>query len=414
MRLRKGSVLCMKNEKRWIRTRHRVIEFIFRPILAALCKALYRIDIQKFPRAKERAYIILSNHQTDFDQFFVTCAFRKPIYYVAMEDIFSLGFLSKIISWAVAPIPIQKGVSDIRAALNCIAIARQGGSIAVFPEGNRTYSGKTCYIKPSVASLVRSSGLPLAIFRIENGYGVKPRWADRARGGSMRAGVTRVIEPEEIKAMSNDELYRLIVSALDVNECETAGQYPSPYSAEYIERVLYVCPDCGLTQFESHGETFFCRKCAKTYRYGSDKRLSAAKGLPPFPHLAAWYDFQEEYIRRLDLTPYLSQPAYRETASLSEVIVFKKKMPILKGAVISLYGDRLEINLRDRTMCLPFEEIKGMACIANHKLNIFHKDRIYQLRGNPGFNALKYCNFYYHAKYIKENHADGVFQFLGL
>lgn len=404
----------MADKNSWIKTRHKVVIFLSRPLLAMVCKALYHIHIDSFPDAKKRAYIILANHQTDFDQFFVTCAFKKPIYYVAMEDIFSLGFVSKIISYLVAPIPIQKGVSDIRAALNCISIARQGGSIAVFPEGNRTYSGKTCYIKPSIVPLVKSSGLPLALFKIEGGYGVKPRWAGHTRGGQMRAGVSRIIEPEEIKAMSNDGLYNLIVSELQTNECEAPGLFPSARSAEYIERVLYVCPDCGLTEFQSRGETFSCLKCRKSFRYGSDKRLSASIGMSPFAHLAEWYDYQESFIRRLDLSAYLSEPAYREKANLFEVVVFKKKILLQSDAEVSLYGDRLEIDMPEKNMVLPFDEIKAMACIADHKLNIFHENRIYQLRGKAGFNALKYCNFFYHAKFVKETHKDGEFQFLGL
>ena len=50
---------------------------------------------------------------TGTGQFFVGMSFLRPIYYVATEDIFSMGFLSKLIRFLVAPIPIKKQTTDI-------------------------------------------------------------------------------------------------------------------------------------------------------------------------------------------------------------------------------------------------------------------------------------------------------------
>lgn len=402
-----------KKKKLWMRNRHRVVTAVFRPFLALAARLLYNIKIDRFQEQGNRNWLILSNHQTDFDQFFVGLAFKKPVYYVAMEDLFSKGFLSKVITWLVAPIPILKATNDVRAVMTCIRLAREGGTVALFPEGNRTYSGRTCYIKPSVAALAQKMGLPIAIFRIEGGYGVKPRWADSARRGQMKAGVRRVIEPEEYKGMTKDELYELICRELWVDEARDDGLYPSKKSAEALERVLYVCPECGLSEFESEGETFACKKCGQKHRYSPDKHLEAIGGKTKFPYVAQWYDYQEAFIRKLDLSPYLDAPMYCDRARLSEVIVYDRKRALDKDAAIRLYGDRLEIEGK-APMCLPYADIQAMACIAGHKLNVFYQDKIYQFKGGKRFNALKYCNIYYHAKFIKEGKPDGEFQFLGL
>ena len=403
-----------KKRKPWVRPRHKVISVLARPIVALIAALKYHAKIDRFSQEDGRNWLVLSNHQTDFDQFFVGLAFHGPVYYVAMEDLFSNGFISKVIQYLVAPIPFKKASADLRAVMNCIRLARQGGTIALFPEGNRTYSGKTCYINPSVASLAKKMGLPIAIFRIEGGYGVKPRWAYKARGGQMRAGVRRVIEPEEYKNLTKDELYDLICRELWVDETLDKGLYPSAAAAEGLERVLYVCPDCGLSSFETHGDLLTCQHCGKQHRYLPDKRLEALTGETLFPYVADWYDYQESFIRRLDLSPYRDTPLYRDTANLSEVIVYDRKRPLRSGASIALYGDRLEIGTGEDKMVLSFDEVQAMACIADHKLNIFYHDSIYQLRGDICFNALKYCNIYYHAKYEKEEHQDGEFQFLGL
>ena len=99
--------------------------------------------------------LILSNHQTAFDQFFVGMSFKKAVYFLASEDIFSNGWISSVIRWLVAPIPIKKQTTDVSAVMNCIRVAKEGGTIALAPEGNRTYDGRTVNINPAIAKLAK-------------------------------------------------------------------------------------------------------------------------------------------------------------------------------------------------------------------------------------------------------------------
>ena len=154
-------------KKKWIKLRHRIFKSILWLTLGTYTRLKYSIKIDKLKDSGKRNYFILSNHQTAGDQFFVGMAFKKHLYYVATEDLFSNGFVSKIIKYLVAPIPIKKSTNDVNAVMNCMRVAREGGSVALFPEGNRTYSGKTEYIKPSVAQLAKALKLPIAFFRIE-------------------------------------------------------------------------------------------------------------------------------------------------------------------------------------------------------------------------------------------------------
>ena len=176
-----------------MRPRHRIVRNIAYAVLYDYTKHRYGIDIERFAAQGERSYLILMNHQTAFDQFFVGMAFKGPVYYVASEDLFSNGFISSLLRWAVAPIPIKKQTSDISAVKNCIRVAKEGGTIAIAPEGNRTYSGRTGYMNPAIAALAKLIKLPIACLRIEGGYGVHPRWSDAVRRGHMRARVSRVI-----------------------------------------------------------------------------------------------------------------------------------------------------------------------------------------------------------------------------
>ena len=108
-----------KKKKKWVLARHRVVKFFLRWIFAIVCRVRYRVSLPAFKEQKGRQFLILMNHQTPFDQFFVSVVFKMPIYFVGTEDIFSLGFLSKALKFLVAPIPIKKQTADMAAVMNC-------------------------------------------------------------------------------------------------------------------------------------------------------------------------------------------------------------------------------------------------------------------------------------------------------
>ena len=394
-----------QKKKPWMRRHHRAVRDIAYAVLHRYTVRRYGIDIEKFSAQGDRAYLILMNHQTAFDQFFVGMTFKGPVYYVAREDLFSNGFISTLLRWAVAPIPIKKQTSDISAVKNCIRVAKEGGTIAIAPEGNRTYSGRTGYMNPAIAALAKLIKLPIAFLRIEGGYGVHPRWSDAVRKGHMRCYVSRVMEPEEFKSMSKQELHELIERELYADEGKADAEFDSDVRAEFLERAMYVCPWCGLSEFESRGNYIECKKCRRRVEYGKDKRLRGQGFDFPFEFVTGWYDYQEDFINRLDTGLYLDEPMYRDRAALYEVIVYKRKRRLKKDAELCLYGDRLVI---DGTSC-PFADITGISVLGRNKLNVYMGDKLWQLKGGKRFNALKYVNIYYRSKNQGRGDKDGKF-----
>lgn len=400
-------------DKQWIKPRHRVVRNLVFAVLAPYTRLKYGVRPERFTAQGERPYLILYNHQTPFDQFFVGMSFRGAVYYLATEDIFSLGWVSSVLRCLVAPIPIKKQTTDIAAVRACLRVAREGGTIALAPEGNRTYSGRTEYINPAIASLAKKLGLPIALYRIEGGYGVQPRWSDKVRRGKMRAYVARVIEPTEYAAMTPAELLNEIKTGLYVDEAAPGGEYRSRHRAEYMERAVYVCPNCGLSRFESRGNFTECTTCHAQIEYGADKRLRGVGFDFPFEYFAQWYDYQSDFVRALDLAEYSDTPMFTDSARLSEVEVYKRKHTLRKAAALALYGDRVVIDEgTSRELVFEFAAVTAMSVLGRNKLNIYHAGRVYQIKGDKHFNALKYVNIYYCHKNISKGDDHG--KFLGL
>lgn len=403
----------MAKRKKWTKPYHGIIQAIAKYVLWPVCILKYGIKIEKFKEQEKRPYLILYNHQTAFDQFFMGISFRGPVYYVATEDIFSMGWISSLLRFVVAPIPIKKQATDVGAVMNCLKVAREGGTICIAPEGNRTYSGRTEYINPAIVPLARKIGVPIALYKIEGGYGVHPRWSDKTRKGKMRSYVSEVIMPEEYSAMTDDELIGRIREGLFVDEAKAEGIFESDFRAEYMERAVYVCPFCGLSEFESHGNEAECKKCKRKISYGEDKRISGIGFDFPFEFFGRWYDYQSDFINSLDLSEYTETPLFTDDTEIKEVIVRKNKIPFRKSASVSLYGDKITVDEgKENEWIIPFEELSAVSVLGKNKLNIYHGKRVFQFTGSKRFNALKYVNIFYRWKNIKEGNPDG--KFLGL
>ena len=406
--------------KKWTSRRHRIIMELLRYPMKLYCRLKYGYTYKRFTDTS-RPYLVLYNHQTGFDQFFVGLGFSNPLYYVASEDIFSIGWLANVIRFLVNPIPIKKGTNDMRAVLTCRRVAREGGSIAIAPEGNRTYSGATEDIRPSIAQMVRFLGLPVAFFVLRGGYGVLPRWADKVRRGHIHGEVTRVLEPSEAAAMSDEELYRLICDELWVDERENTETNPSAHVAEGLERVIYYCPSCdGFASFSSKGDTLVCRQCGMSVRYGADRRFHSDSAVLPYESVKDWYDAQKARVSATDFLEWGDRPIFEDCASLSLVVEYKRKQLMIGRGNVRLYSDRLCIVDSEsavETVTFPLSEVRALSCIGKNKCNVFCNNKIYQLKGDVGFNALKYVNVYYHIKNHEKdgdkNNAERI-EFLGL
>lgn len=399
-------------------------KIFFRPI-AFISRLLYGIEAQ--PCKDERQMLILFNHQTVFDQFFPVMVFKRVLYFVATEDIMSIGFISRVLHWLVAPIPIRKQTTDLKAVRTILSVAKEGGSIAMAPEGNRTYSGITCSINSAVAKLAKALKLPVALIRIEGGYGVQPRWSDKVRKGKMKAYVSKIIEPGELQTYSDAELHKIISDELYVDEANAspaqgetnAPLYTGPALAEYLERAVYYCPDCGLSAFKSSGDIVSCLNCGQRVRYLPSKELKGVDKVFPYRFVAEWLKAQNKFVSSLNPESMTEKPAFTDRVMLSEVVLYDRKIRIAKNPELRLFGDRMEVSFAGlktaakERMLFCFDQLSAVTVLGRNKLNIYTKDKVYQCKGAASFNALKYLNFYSHYLNRKKG-VSGDDEFLGL
>ena len=133
----------------------------------------------------------------------------------------------------------------------------------------------------------------------------------------------------------------------------------------------------------------------------------------PFPFVAQWYEYQEQFINALDLAPFTDTPLYRDSVKMWEVIPYKHKVPVSAEAQLRLYGDRIEVGSEDAPdFVFPFDQTGMVTVLGKNKINLYFGDKLYQFKGSARFNALRYVNIFHHYLNGKEGAEHG--QFLGL
>jgi 1-acyl-sn-glycerol-3-phosphate acyltransferases len=109
---------------------------------------------------KEGPLIVVSNHASDFDPPIVSCAMRRPVAFMAKEELFRIPVLKQGIELYGA-YPVKRGAADlsaIRSALNCLS---GGWAVGVFLQGTRTADGRITEPKLGAALIAAKAKVPL-------------------------------------------------------------------------------------------------------------------------------------------------------------------------------------------------------------------------------------------------------------
>ena len=375
-------------KKKWCKVRHKFWFTIMRPIFSFLFWKKYGYKAENYKLDRKQNYLIICNHSCSLDPFMLGKSFFRPIYFVASDDLLKNGFISKIMKHTVAPIPIRKGTMDISSIRNCISIAKEGGTIGIFPEGNRTYSGEISYLGINLVKFIRKLDLPLIIYHIDGGYGLDPRWGKKSRRGKGSRGyVQRVLSKEELCSLKDEELLKIINTNLS-QEISPSLRFKSKEKAEYLERVLFVCPKChALETLVSEKNAIKCKCCSLEATYEEDLSFSSNEPSFKFKKVSQWMNYQKEYLKDLAIEE-------------NKVLLGDEKVTLIsclegKEKEVELVG-KLQMNSKsfiikgEKEIQFFFKDIKQVENQGKHKLLFYIGKDYYEFKGGERFSSYKY------------------------
>lgn len=367
--------------------KHFIAYKLLRPIVYFVAMIVLNYKCKPAPGIKEPC-LILANHTMDWDPLLVACSFKKPINFLASEHAMRLGFLSNIIKAFFAPIQRVKGSTDANAALSLVSMVRKGVSVCLFPEGTRSFDGKTDKLHPTTGRLIKLCNSTVVTYRLEGGYLTSPRWGHGLRRGRVRGQVVNVYSADEIKKMSAEELVERVNTDIYENAFERQKEQPCKYKGKNpavgIERVLYACPKCRkIGSIKSEGDKIFC-SCGleATYnKYGFFEGNDL-----PYLTIDKWNEWQIKYmIELVDSEGIFIKDEGQELFTLEK----DHSLVLIDTGCLSTNGK--ELVLGDRHF--PFDKIK-MSTIRKQDIVFNFEGVNYEIHSNEPRSALKYLFIY--------------------
>jgi len=339
--------------------RHVILWTILRPLVRLI--VLLRFNFRSKLCSPDGPFILVCNHVTDLDPLLIGCGFRTQMYFLASEHIMRQGFVSKLLQWGLSPITRQKGGSAAGAVKAMLRVVKEGGNIAFFPEGNRTWDGVTQSFPESTGKLIRSSGASLITYKLSGAYFASPRWSgNSARKGRTKGEIVHIYSPEELRSMTVAEINRAIADDIHEDAYESAKHKACVYNgrdlAEHLETFLFICPKCGkLHSLESKGDRFSCTGCGASARYASTGFFVENKF--PFDNVRDWGLWQSGKICEICASSG-KNPIFTDNGLQLLRIDSGKSSESLGYGDISLYRDRLELPAN---ISIPISDISGMS-----------------------------------------------------
>ena len=330
-------------------------------------------------------YIVVANHTNFWDPFWINAYVRHPIQFVTSDNIFR-NPLSRVAMRICGAIPKSKLMNDTTSVSRILRAIRTGGVIGIFPEGARTYDGRT--IEPSlpVSRLIKRLGVPVVSVTIKGGYLSRPRWARSVRRGEVWLEFRRLFEGQELAALTADEVHRRLRADLAYDE--TKEQQPrlipfrSDASAEYLERLLFLCPQCrGMSTLHSSRATLSCTSCSYAVFMDECGFFRPRSGPLFFTSVADWNAWQLSSLDRMvsDRTIVQLLPLRQQRVTLKTGY---RDRPLKREGFGSaeLHADHIEFrSTQDRVLSFRIRDIAGMNVQNREKLEFYYDGQLIRL-----------------------------------
>ncbi len=370
--------------------------------LRAYMRTLFALSIENGQlQGIKPPYVVLANHTNFWDPFLLSLCIPDPVYFVTSDAYFRNPVLKQLLK-LVGAIPKRKQISDPSTIRGIIDVVKNKGVIGIFPEGSRSWDGRTLPLLKPTAKLIKSLHIPVYSVLFKGAYLTMPRWAAFSRKGRLSMEVGKVLGPDDINGMSVDEIYQRITESLEYDEYTAQRHLMHAYTgrskAEHIELFLFICPQCkSISSMTSEGDSFKCSTCSCEMLYNDYGFFESRQGAPlPFENPLDWNLWQLEYLDRIiddkAKDGIMSPITFDDDIMLSTGGRTGALEEKASTGRLSIYCDRLEYlaSGKDRLIFL-ISDISGMNVQFNDQLEFIHDNVLFRFsKKSAVFSAYKY------------------------
>ena len=250
-------------------------------------------------------YLVVANHSCWLD-YMISAASMYPVRmnYVGAYNFFRDKVLSRVFTW-MGVISKYQYSNDLPSVRKMKSVIQRGGVVAIYPNGCLSNEGRPGgFAVFGIAKLVKFLNVPVIALHTNGGYLTRPRWTKKARRGRLETTITPILTVEQIKKLSKEQIYQVVMEALDFDDYKWQRRRMIPFKgknlSEGVEYVLYKCPKCASEfTLRSQDDRLFCTECDNSVRMNKYLLFDPEReDTVYFDGIDKWFDFQKDHLEK--------------------------------------------------------------------------------------------------------------------
>ncbi len=170
------------------------IWFSLQQIAQTLFTVWFRFRALGIENLPQSGALLLINHQSFLDPLLVGVALRRPVSYLARDNLFQFPVLGWLLKRTYV-MPISRESAGTESLRESLRRMEHGFLVGIFPEGTRSDDGALGELKPGFVALVRRTKMPVIPVGVAGGHDAFPRGAWFPRPSKVRVVFGPPLDP---------------------------------------------------------------------------------------------------------------------------------------------------------------------------------------------------------------------------
>jgi 1-acyl-sn-glycerol-3-phosphate acyltransferase len=179
----------------------RVLRIAAKSVVRALLACLGGVTVIGAENVPDDGGLVVTpNHVSHFDPLVVGMAIRRPVWFLATDELFAIPLLGWL-AVRLRAIPIHQDSPDREALRRTEALLEAGEAVVAFPEGHESLDGKLQPLQRGVAWLALRTGVSVLPVGLSGTDGILPPREWRLRHGGRRV-IVRIGKPISVAELA--------------------------------------------------------------------------------------------------------------------------------------------------------------------------------------------------------------------
>ena len=258
----------MKNKKKFKKP-NSFVYAIYRLCSKVISRVKLNLKVTRNELKKKKGpFLLVANHESFID-FVSLGAYLPKLSFVVSRSFYNTLPIQKLMS-SIGVIPKQQFQTTPKDLMRMKEVVKNNLPLAIYPAGLMTEQGVSTPIPESTGKFVKWMDQDVYVAKIRGTYLSKPKWSKTWRKGKSTLEVYKLIDKEDLKNLTSEQVYALVEKELGFNAYQDQEQnmikFKNGDNVVGLDGILYKCPKCNkeFTIIAKDKNTLTCTNCGNS------------------------------------------------------------------------------------------------------------------------------------------------------